>query len=293
MKFVYKPGPTFNPAPFTKVVAAAPDRIRNVQIGGKWYTRFECRPDDKPDGCRAELIASQRIGPVETWCMAWSYLTGDGTTGDRFVAADRWTTLGQIHFDEVPPHRVGSPFTQLLAKPGAGGDDLLWSVRADPAASSGGPEIRIDKVPLGRESFFLASVSYSHVDFWRGVGAPPDLSVAPISTPCTVPQSPLPAWYAYGPQAGVYRNPGGNPATIAYLGGLAVGATLAEAVSLAGWDVAAPAPTNRDLADKAAAAFKRANVLYPTYARNLAAGKYPDPLKTAWGEGLDALGRIK
>ncbi len=50
--------------------------------------------------------------------------------------------------------------------------------------------------------------------------------------------------------------------------------------------------SDRDLAVQADAAFRRTTVPYTEWQKRLAAGKYADPLKTAWGEGFDALAKI-
>lgn len=76
-----------------------------------------------------------------------------------------------------------------------------------------------------------------------------------------------------------------------YKGKVVLDTWKAYPVTIAGAPVPPP-QTNRQHADKALAAFKRATVTYPEFEKRLAAGKYPEPLKTAWGEGLHEQGLI-
>ena len=47
-----------------------------------------------------------------------------------------------------------------------------------------------------------------------------------------------------------------------------------------------------DLRDQAVQALKRSTVSYPTWAKNVADGKYPDPALTEWGKAFGYLEKI-
>jgi hypothetical protein len=274
--------------------------VKDPSGAGDTVLRWEIRDDDLadkqygPDGQRIEMWSSpyDQVNGTESWCCIPWFL-GDGVKGDLFHRPAHWCLFFQ-QFDK--PN--GPPCFEITQ------DESLypgkWQGVARTKELSQGIEVRkvLADATLGHWHTFLIYTKHSTgsdglIQVRHAADRLPSLNdplVAQWQQRTLYDGQGHPAWHIYRKDGAASEYP-----CVGYSRPFTRANTAARALELVRWPAGSPppsAPTNRELADKAEAAFKRATVLYPTYAKNLAAGKYPDPSKTAWGEGLDALGRI-